>query len=128
MSPVGTVSSIFFPFLRHQEAEEGYKKSSVPSNLGKLPRHHPLMKDSMSDEGTAEPSGRRTTHQASSLKKPHPETSIARPDVGVERNFVSNSGLVNVCVCVAVCVCVCVCVLKPRSKHRNHSDLCAHYG
>ncbi|XP_062308360.1 lysine-specific demethylase 4A [Osmerus eperlanus] len=33
-----------------QEAEEGYKNASVPSNLGKLPRHHPLMKDSMSDE------------------------------------------------------------------------------
>ena len=71
-----------FSFLRHQGAEEGYKNASVPSNLGKLPRHHPLMKDSMSDEGThagetTEPSGRRTCTSGFTFFKPHPETPFS---------------------------------------------------
>lgn len=45
-----TVSFVVLSFsLFHQGAEEGAE--DVPNNLGKLPRHHPLIKDSMSDDG-----------------------------------------------------------------------------
>uniref|UniRef100_A0A6Q2XMQ9 [histone H3]-trimethyl-L-lysine(9) demethylase n=1 Tax=Esox lucius TaxID=8010 RepID=A0A6Q2XMQ9_ESOLU len=42
--------------LCHQGAEEGGEDDGVPSKLGKLPHHHPLLKDSLSDEELPEQS------------------------------------------------------------------------